>query len=154
MRAIEFYFDFLSPYSYLAHSQLGTLDVPVRLIPISVLDVMKIVNNTPTTLICGAKRSYAGKDLARWAARYGLPMGRPDMRRVDGELLLRLATAAERKDIAGDVTTAIFNAVWGGVGDASPKGISAALSEKRLPAAELMSLAERKRRTSIDSSQR
>jgi 2-hydroxychromene-2-carboxylate isomerase len=141
-QSIEFYFDFQSPYSYLAHSQLGTLGGPVRLVPFQVLPLMKLVNNTPTTITCAVKRAYAGKDLGRWAARYGVPLSSPDMKRVDGELLLRVVTAAETEATRAVATDAIFKAVWGGGGDPSPEGLEAVLSARGLPAAELIAAAE------------
>ena len=141
---VEFYFDFQSPYSYLAHSQLGALGAPVRLRPFSVLPLMKIVNNTPTTIICAVKRAYAGKDLGRWAARYGVPLGQPDMKRLDGELLLRVVTAIDDEAIRAVAVDAIFKAVWGGAGDPSPDGLEAVLSGRGLPGAELIAAAGRR----------
>src|SRR4051812_29713760 len=140
-RSLEFYFDFQSPYSYLAHSQLGTLGAPVRLVPFSVLPLMKLVNNTPTTITCPVKRAYAGKDLGRWAARYGVPLVSPDMKRLDGELLLRVVTAAKDEATRATATDAIFKAVWGGVGDPAPEGLEAVLSARGLPGAELIAAA-------------
>lgn len=140
-QTVEFYFDFQSPYSYLAHSQLGTLSAPVRLVPFQVLPLMKLVNNTPTTITCSVKRTYAGKDLGRWAARYGVPLNSPDMKRLDGELLLRVVTAAENEAIRAEATDAIFKAVWGGAGHPSPEGLEAVLSARGLPAAELIAAA-------------
>jgi 2-hydroxychromene-2-carboxylate isomerase len=140
-RTIEFYFDFQSPYSYLAHSQLGALGATVRLVPFQVLPLMKLVNNTPTTITCAVKRAYAGKDLGRWAARYGVPLSPPDMTRLDGELLLRVVTAARSEAIRAQATDAIFKAVWGGAGDPSPAGLEAVLAARGLPAAELIAAA-------------
>jgi 2-hydroxychromene-2-carboxylate isomerase len=142
-QTIEFYFDFQSPYSYLAHSQLGALGAPVRLAPFQVLPLMKIVNNTPTTITCAVKRAYAGKDLGRWAARYGVPLSPPDQNRLDGELLLRVVTAATSEAIRAAATDAIFKAVWGGAGDPSPEGLEAVLSARGLPAAEMIAAAGR-----------
>ena len=140
-QTIDFYFDFQSPYSYLAHSQLGTLGVPVRLVPFSVLPLMKLVNNTPTTIVCAVKRAYAGKDLARWAARYGIALASPDMKRLDGDLLLRVVTAITEETTRARATDAIFKAVWGGVGDPSPEGLAAVLSARGLPGAGLIEAA-------------
>ena len=41
-QAIEFFFDFASPYSYLAHSQLPALGAEVTVRPMQVLKVMKL----------------------------------------------------------------------------------------------------------------
>jgi 2-hydroxychromene-2-carboxylate isomerase len=64
-RTVEFFFDFVSPYSYLAYSQLDSLQADISLRPMHVLSVMKAVGNTPTTVTCAAKGRYAGADLAR-----------------------------------------------------------------------------------------
>ena len=138
---IEFFFDFQSPYSYLAHSQLGTLGAPVRLVPVSVLPLMKLVNNTPTTITCSVKRTYAGKDLGRWAARYGVRVIPPAREQLDGDLLLRVATAAQDEAVRAAVTETIFKAVWGGQGDPTPGGLEATLSARGLPAADLIAAA-------------
>ena len=138
---VEFYFDFQSPYSYLAHSQLVTLGAPVRLVPISVLPLMKLVNNTPTTITCSVKRTYASKDLGRWAARYKVQVIPPNREGLDGDLLLRVATAAADEASRAAVADAIFKAVWGGQGQPTPDGLAAVLSAQGLPAAELIAAA-------------
>lgn len=142
MDHVDFYFDFASPYSYLAHSQLATLGTPVRLVPISVLEVMKLVNNTPTSITCPVKRAYAGKDLARWAGRYGVPFALPDMARLDLGLLLRLAVAAQSRGLGAPVAACLFKAVWGGEGDASPQAVAALLDGAGLPGSTLLAAAQ------------
>ena len=141
MPTIDLFFDFVSPYSYLAHSQLATLPAEVRLTPIAVLEVMKIVNNTPTTITCPAKRAYAGKDLARWAARYGVPLKTPDFAALDSGLLLRIAVAAQAKGIGPAVIARLFEGVWGGAGEATPAGVQALLDSGGLPGAALVAAA-------------
>lgn len=56
-QSLEFFFDFRSPYSYLAHSQLPGLGTEIVLRPMNVLTVMKAVNNTPTTVTCKVKKA-------------------------------------------------------------------------------------------------
>lgn len=141
MDPIDFYFDFVSPYSYLAHSQLDSLEAPVRLAPITVLELMKLVGNTPTTVTCSVKRAYAGKDLARWSARYNIPVVATDMKRLDSALLLRVATTAKPGAERAAVVEAIFKGVWGAEGDPSPDGLEALLATRGLPAADLIAAA-------------
>jgi 2-hydroxychromene-2-carboxylate isomerase len=141
MRSIDLFFDFVSPYSYLAFTQLGTLDAEVNLVPVAILEVMKRVNNTPTTITCPVKRAYAGKDLARWAARYGVPLQSPDFSRLDPGLLLRVVTAAQPKALAHRITATIFGAVWGANGDATPQGLPGLLKAAGLPANDLLAAA-------------
>ena len=53
MSEVDFYFDFRSPYSYLANTQLRALGMGLRYRPMDVLAVMQQVGNTPTTVTCG-----------------------------------------------------------------------------------------------------
>lgn len=111
-KTVEFFFDFVSPYSYLANSQLDSLQADISLRPMHVLSVMKAVGNTPTTVTCAAKGRYAGADLARWARRYGVEVKRPDMRAMNNAACARAVLAAPSSEIARQITTALFNACW------------------------------------------
>jgi 2-hydroxychromene-2-carboxylate isomerase len=114
MKIVDFYFDFRSPYSYLARSQIEPLGVSVRYRPMDVLAVMKQVGNTPTTVLCASKGKYARVDLARWSKRYQVPIRpRSDMMTIDARRLLRVVLAAEDKGLAQQTVTAIFAAFWG-----------------------------------------
>ena len=130
MSDLEFHFDFRSPYSYLAHGQLGGLGTPVRYKPMDVLEVMKIVGNTPTTIVCQAKSRYANKDLGRWAQRYGTALSpNPAMRQIDGRRLLRAVLAADKAGQADAAVAALFPALWAGATDlASAEAVSRALA--------------------------
>ncbi len=78
MRDIEFYFDFSSPYAYLAHSRLPEIadKYGCRLVykPIDMFAARLAAGNTgPTTPQMPRKFRYISKDLMRWAQRYGVP---------------------------------------------------------------------------------
>jgi 2-hydroxychromene-2-carboxylate isomerase len=79
-RTIDFYFDFPSPYSYLAHTQLPRIaaehGAAVAYHPFRILELMKIVGNRPTTIECRNKSKYAGADLQRWTRRYKVDFAR------------------------------------------------------------------------------
>ena len=111
-QTVEFFFDFVSPYSYLAYSQLDSLQANISLRPMHVLSVMNIVGNTPTTVTCAAKGRYAGADLARWARRYGVVVKRPDMRAMNNAACARAVLAAPSSEAARQITTALFDACW------------------------------------------
>lgn len=113
-RRLEFFFDFRSPYSYLANSQLAGLDVDVAYRPLEILELMKQVGNVPTSVICKPKSRYLGADLQRWARIYGVPFQRhPEMASIDARRLLRAALAANELGQAPQVVGAIFRAFWG-----------------------------------------
>jgi 2-hydroxychromene-2-carboxylate isomerase len=75
---VDFFFDFISPYTYLAQTQLPALKertgARFRLWPIHLLKLMKQVGNVPTTVICANKMKYAMQDIGRWVACYDVPL--------------------------------------------------------------------------------
>ncbi|WP_309643049.1 2-hydroxychromene-2-carboxylate isomerase [Phenylobacterium sp.] len=113
MSATLFFFDFRSPYSYLAHSQFPGLPGRIIFKPIDVLDLMNRVGNVPTTIVCKPKQTYARVDLSRWAALYGVPLSpNPAMGQIGGRRLLRAVLAAGPK--APEAAARIFQAMWAG----------------------------------------
>src|SRR6266702_91378 len=133
-RPIEFHFDFMSPYSYLATTQFGALrvDTGAEMVyrPFRILELMKLVGNQPTPE-CKNKLKYAGADLGRWAARYKVPFQRnPHMRSIDFDALRRAALVAIEQG-QGDVgVPALYRAVWAGDTDLSQRPVLAGLLDK------------------------
>jgi 2-hydroxychromene-2-carboxylate isomerase len=151
VQQIEFFFDFPSPYSYLASTQLPQLaaehDVSIAYRPFRILEAMKIVGNRPTTIESAAKGRYAGADIARWARRYGVPVQRnPAFRSFDFALLDQIALLAIEQGRAADCIKAIFSAVWGTGDDLSDKAVLA----RRLDAAGFSSAAMIEQASSAD----
>ena len=109
---VEFFYDFRSPYSYLAFLQLREMDVDIALRPIPVLTLMEQVGNVPTTLTCAAKGRYARADLGRWAQRLGITLNPSNMRDNDGDACARAVLAAETPAEAEAVTLALYRACW------------------------------------------
>lgn len=110
MRQVELFYDFRSPYGYLAFTQLRAMDVALVLRPMQVLKVMALVGNTPTSITCAAKGRYARQDLARWARRYGVPFNPSNMRDNDGDACARAVLAGP--DDAETITAALYRAGW------------------------------------------
>ncbi|MFW2852669.1 2-hydroxychromene-2-carboxylate isomerase [Sphingomonas sp. TX0543] len=108
---VDFFYDFRSPYSYLAFTQLSAMGVGIDFYPMKILAVMERVGNVPTTITCAAKGRYARMDLARWAQRYGLTFDPSDMRANDGDACSRAVLAAAPQDRAA-VTLALYRAIW------------------------------------------
>lgn len=109
---VEFFYDFRSPYSYLAYTQLRTMDVAVVLKPMMILKVMEKVGNVPTTITCAAKGRYARTDLGRWGKRYGIALNPGDMSKADGDGCSRAVLAARTPDDAAAITLALYRALW------------------------------------------
>lgn len=109
---IEFFYDFRSPYSYMAYTQLLEMEADVALRPMQILKVMEKVGNVPTTITCVAKGRYARADLARWARRYGVPLNPSDMKANDGDACSRAVLAADSTADAAAITLALYRAIW------------------------------------------
>jgi 2-hydroxychromene-2-carboxylate isomerase len=136
VQQIEFFFDFPSPYSYLASTQLPKLaaehGVRIAYRPFRILEAMKIVGNRPTTLESPPKGRYAQLDVRRWAKRYGVPMQpNPKLRSFDYPLLDRLVLVANEDGRGAACVSAIFPAVWTNSDDLTDKDVLA----RRLDAA-------------------
>jgi 2-hydroxychromene-2-carboxylate isomerase len=127
-RTVEFYFDFPSPYSYLAHTQLPKIaaDHGATLVyrPFRILELMTIVGNRPTTIECRNKGKYAGADLQRWTQRYNVEFARnPYAKSLDFAALDRGALVAIEDGRGADYVTAVFAAIWGRPADLSQRSV-------------------------------
>ena len=111
-RSLELFYDFRSPYGYLAYTQLRNFDVDIKLRPMMILKVMEAVGNVPTTITCAAKGRYARVDLARWAKRYSVAINPSDMRANDGDACSRAVLAANSPADAASITQALYRASW------------------------------------------
>jgi 2-hydroxychromene-2-carboxylate isomerase len=114
---VDFFFDFVSPYTYLAQTQLGALTertgARFRLWPMHLLNLMKLVGNVPTTVVCANKMKYASQDIGRWTARYGVPFQfNPHVFSADQSLSLRGALVAQKQGTVDVYTRTIFSAFW------------------------------------------
>ena len=116
MTDVEFFFDFISPYTYLARTQLGAIAARTgarfRTRPMHLLNLMKLVGNTPTTVVCSNKRKYAGQDIARWCMRYEVPFKMNPHLRDDHSLTLRGALVAQEMNLEEQYNGAMFSAFW------------------------------------------
>jgi 2-hydroxychromene-2-carboxylate isomerase len=127
-RKIDFYFDFPSPYSYLAHTQLPRITAEhgaaVAYHPFRILELMKIVGNRPTTIECRNKSKYAGADLQRWTKRYTVDFARnQNSKSFDFAELDRGALVAIEDGRGAEYVTAVFAAIWGRPEDLSQRSV-------------------------------
>jgi 2-hydroxychromene-2-carboxylate isomerase len=114
-REVEFFFDYGSPFSYLADSQLGGLaertGARVLYRPMLLGGVFKETGNSSPIAI-EAKRRYLMADLERWARHYGVAPLRNPYFPINTIRLMRGACAAERLDVFARYHRAIFDAFW------------------------------------------
>jgi 2-hydroxychromene-2-carboxylate isomerase len=114
MAALDFYFDYRSPYAYLAQTQVRKLGVDITWRPFEILQLMDQVGNVPTSITCKPKGKYLGMDLMRWVGMYKVPFQRhPQSGTIDARRLLRATLAAAELGQADAAVGAIFGAYWG-----------------------------------------
>ena len=81
MKTVEFYYDLVSPYSYLAHREVSRIcqehGADLVLKPMLLGAVHNAVG-LQAPIETRAKARYQAKDIQRWAGRYGLPIDFPD----------------------------------------------------------------------------
>lgn len=116
-RTVTFHYDYISPYTYMAWTQLEVLaegaNATVDYRPFNLRQLMPLVGNRPTTIECANKGRYAFRDLGRWAARYGVPFARnPNWGKFDHAPMLRGALVAIDEGVIAAYNSAMFRGMW------------------------------------------
>jgi 2-hydroxychromene-2-carboxylate isomerase len=115
MRTIEFFFDYGSPTAYLAYTQLPGIaqrtGATIVYRPMLLGGVFKATgNHSPATI--PAKGAWINTDLARFAARYGVPYVRNPHFPINTLNLMRGAIAAGSEGRLVPYSDAIYRAMW------------------------------------------
>lgn len=109
---LEFFYDYVSGYSYLANSHLSTLagaDIAYR--PMFLGAVMRATGNSPPATI-EAKGRYLHADIRRWASRYGVDFVFNPKFPQNTIQALRLALVAQKEGSFPDIHQRLFDAMW------------------------------------------
>jgi len=127
---VEFFYDYVSVYSYLANSQLSSLtgaEIVYR--PMFLGAVMEATGNRPPGTV-EAKRKYLHSDIERWAIRYSLTFRMNPVFPQNTLKALRLALVAQEKGAFEIVHQALFDAMWVHEKDLSDEGVLAEIAAK------------------------
>ena len=112
---VRFYYDYGSPASYLAWTQLPTMctrhGVKIDYAPILIGGLFKITGNRSPIMV-EAKGDWLFKDLARFAERYGVPFQKNPHFIINSLPLMRGAIWAEREGRLDDYNEIMFRACW------------------------------------------
>jgi 2-hydroxychromene-2-carboxylate isomerase len=116
-KQLEVFYDFISPYTYLASTRLEALakatQADISWHPMNLRELMPMVGNRPTTLESANKGQYAFKDIGRWAARYQVPFNiNPHWGKFDHRPMLSGALVALDLNNIQIYNSAMFKAMW------------------------------------------
>jgi 2-hydroxychromene-2-carboxylate isomerase len=131
---IDFYYDPISPYAYLAFTQLPLalqgLSVRVRYVPLLFAALLKAAGNKGPAEIAG-KREWTYRQVLWQAQHLGVPLDLPSAHPFNPLALLRLGVAASDAQGCTNrwVTQQLFEHVWVGGADAGDADRHAALGE-------------------------
>jgi 2-hydroxychromene-2-carboxylate isomerase len=146
-KQLEFFFDYGSPFSYLANIQLPGFakrnDAAVLYRPILLGAVLKATgNSSPMTV--PAKARYFAEELRRWAARYGVAFRLNPHPFIGNTLpLMRGAVAAHKLGVFSAYHDTIYRAVWAEGLDLGDKAVlSDVLQRSGVNFAELIAASE------------
>jgi 2-hydroxychromene-2-carboxylate isomerase len=145
MATLEFFYDFTSPYSYLASTQVEAVaaraGAAVRWRPFVLGGVFKATGNR-APLETPAKGRHMLVDLQRWARRLGVPLHFPGTFPIPTVLALRCALAAEAQGRLVPFSRAVFRAAWVDEQDiASPEVLAGLADDVGLDGAALVAAA-------------
>jgi len=114
-KRVEFFYDFVSPASYLAYIRLPKIaektGAEIIYRPFLLGGVFKATGNSPPMSV-PAKGAWLLKDLERYAKRYNVPLTFNPNFPINTIGLMRGAIWAREKDILPAYQEAMFKAVW------------------------------------------
>ena len=130
MRRVEFYYDLVSPYSYLAYTQLGRVceehEAELAFRPMLLGAVHQAVGNK-SPIEVEAKSRYQWHDIHRWADYYGIPLQFPDPFPFHTLKTLRAAMFCSGRGELEAFTREAFALYWQEGG--APKGLEESVED-------------------------
>lgn len=134
MKTVHFYFDFMSPYAYLAGTQIPRLIESHRggaLVEGHPFDMwaarLAAGNNGPSNREIPARMKVLMADVARWAKRYGVPIAPP--KGFNTERLNRGFLVAKEIGDPVKYLTGVYARLWGAGGDPQNQALLIAAAE-------------------------
>jgi 2-hydroxychromene-2-carboxylate isomerase len=157
MATLEFFYDFVSPYSYLASTRVeataARTGATIRWRPFLLGGVLKATGNR-APIETPAKGAQMLLDLGRWSRKLGVPLHFPATFPFSSMLALRAALAAEASGKLVPFTHAVYQAAWAEGRDiASAEGLTAVLDEAGLDGAALVAAAPQYKEALIKQTQ-
>ncbi|PTL84692.1 2-hydroxychromene-2-carboxylate isomerase [Vitiosangium sp. GDMCC 1.1324] len=143
---LRFFFDYISPYAYLAWTQLPALAErhgrSVELVPVLFAGVLNALGTTGPAEV-RQKRFYIYKHTLRIAHELGVPFVMPAAHPFNPLLALRVTAAVQDAEARRRLVTALYSAVWaGGGGLVEPERVGAVVTSVGLDAQAVLAAAQ------------
>lgn len=143
-KRIEFYFDFLSPYSYLAWTWVRDVVLPFDFYPVSVGSLIAFYETKGPAQIA-PKRNYLFKDLLRFTKQNNIPFEIPQSLPFNSLYALRFSLKSSAGEEQKKIIDTIFRAGWEkGLDIGSDDSLKRILTENNLYSDELVEKMESK----------
>lgn len=143
-KKIDFYFDFLSPYSYVAWTWVRSSHYEFNYLPVSVPNIIAHYKTLGPAQIA-PKRNYLFKDLLRVTKMNNIPFTTPLHLPFNSLYALRLSLKNVAQEFQKEVIDAIFRGGWEyGLDIGNDEVLKEILKEKNLPIIDLFSRMEDK----------
>ncbi len=133
MNRMEFYYDLVSPYAYLAYAEAGRVaersGAEIVLRPV-LLGALHKAAGIKAPIETPAKGRYQARDIQRWAERYGLPMRFPEPFPFRTLKTMRAVMWCAKRGSLEPFTREAFALFWEEGG--APKGLEATEEDEPL----------------------
>ena len=133
--AITWYYDYSSPYTYLASTRLEALcerrGYTLVWKPVLVGGIFNAVNQSVyEARATPAKARYGAKDVTDWARYYGIPFSFPSIFPINSVKALRGALMAIGAGVVSEYSRRVFQAYWAEGKDISDDGVLARIAKE------------------------
>ena len=143
-KTVEFFFDYGSPYSYIADTQIEGIKkrtgATIEYRPFLLGGAFKATENqSPAFETCKPKAAYGGLVMQRWVAKHGIKFQRNPFFPINTLPLMRACTAAKMDGVFEAFHAAVFPAFWAeGKNMGDPEVIGEVLTKGGVDAEKLM----------------
>ena len=115
IKSFEFYFDFGSPYTFLAHKKIREIEkensIKIKYMPILLGGLLKLTGIKANVDI-PIKGKYMIKDCKLWSEKCNIEFKFNNYFPVATLNLMRCVLVAEKKDFAQNFINKVFDAIW------------------------------------------
>ena len=115
IKPFEFYFDFASPYTFIAHKEIRKIEkensIKIEYMPIFLAGLLKLADIKANVDI-PIKGKYMIKDCKLWAEKYNIVFKFNNYFPIKTLNLMRCVLVAEKKGFAQNFINKVFDSIW------------------------------------------